>query len=62
MIGIIPTFAEEISDATTNLLNYDIQDGDSYNVVGKSSKELIIVDNESKSVKAAKFKFKCTIF
>ena len=28
MIGIIPTFAEEISDATTNLLNYDIQDGE----------------------------------
>ncbi len=28
MIGIIPTFAEEISDATTNLFNYDIQDGE----------------------------------
>ena len=28
MIGIIPTFAEEISDATTNLLNYDIQSGE----------------------------------
>jgi len=28
MIGIAPTFAEEISDATTNLLNYDIQDGE----------------------------------
>jgi len=28
MIGIIPTFAEEISDATTNLLNYDIQNGE----------------------------------
>jgi len=27
-IGIIPTFAEEISDATTNLLNYDIQSGE----------------------------------
>jgi len=28
MIGIIPTFAEEISDATTNLLNYEIQSGE----------------------------------
>ncbi len=28
MISVIPTFAEEISDATTNLLNYDIQDGE----------------------------------
>ncbi len=28
MIGIIPTFAEEISDATTNLINYDIQSGE----------------------------------
>ena len=28
MIGIIPTFAEEISDATTDLLNYDIQPGE----------------------------------
>jgi len=28
MIGIAPTFAEEISDATTNLFNYDIQDGE----------------------------------
>jgi len=28
MIGITPTFAEEISDATTNLLNYEIQDGE----------------------------------
>jgi len=28
MIGITPIFAEEISDATTNLLNYDIQSGE----------------------------------
>jgi len=28
MISITPTFADEISDATTNLLNYDIQDGE----------------------------------
>jgi len=28
LIGIIPTFAEEISDATSNLLNYDIQSGE----------------------------------
>jgi len=28
MIGITPTFAEKISDAITNLLNYDIQDGE----------------------------------
>jgi len=27
-MGITSTFAEEISDATTNLLNYDIQDGE----------------------------------
>jgi len=28
VIGITPAFAEEISDATTNLFNYDIQDGE----------------------------------
>jgi len=28
MMGITSTFAEEISDATTNLLNYDIQSGE----------------------------------
>jgi len=28
LIGITPIFAEEISDATTSLLNYDIQDGE----------------------------------
>jgi len=28
LIGIAPTFAEEISDAVTNLFDYDIQDGE----------------------------------
>jgi len=28
LIGIVPTFAEEISDAVTNLFEYDIQDGE----------------------------------
>ena len=28
MMGITSTFAEEISDATTNLLSYDIQSGE----------------------------------